>query len=59
MGHLIILVNDIVTRCEENNVLLNYLRTNLSEDTLKQWQNFISTKLDEINKIQELMLVSL
>ncbi|XP_011502575.1 PREDICTED: serine/threonine-protein phosphatase 6 regulatory subunit 3 [Ceratosolen solmsi marchali] len=56
MGHLIILVNNIVTRCEENNILSNYLRTNLSEDIIKQWQHFIKTKLDEVNKIQELML---
>lgn len=58
MGHLIIMANEIVTRCEENNVLSSYLKSNLDEESMQKWDDFVSSKLDEINKKQQLTLVS-
>ncbi|OXU18567.1 hypothetical protein TSAR_013934 [Trichomalopsis sarcophagae] len=56
MGHLIIMANEIVTRCEESNVLSSYLKSNLDEESMQKWENFVSSKLDEINKKQQLTL---
>ncbi|XP_058792576.1 serine/threonine-protein phosphatase 6 regulatory subunit 3 [Phymastichus coffea] len=56
MGHVIIIANEIVTRCTEINELSDFLKTNLPEETSEKWKSFISTKLDEINRKQQLIL---
>lgn len=58
MGHLIIIANDIVTRCGESNEFSEFLKANLTEEILQKWETFVSSKLDEINRKQQLTLVS-
>ena len=58
MGHLIDIANNLVAQCEKNNVLNNFLKTNLPAETLSKWETFITTELEEINKTQRIMLAS-
>lgn len=56
-GHLIAVANEIVSCCEKNHQLRQFLKNNLAEVTMQKWENFVTTKLDEINKKQQLSLV--
>ena len=58
MGHLIIIANEVVTRCEQSNLLSSYLKANLTEETIQKWETFKINKLDEINAMQQIALVS-
>ncbi|XP_033210876.1 serine/threonine-protein phosphatase 6 regulatory subunit 3 isoform X2 [Belonocnema kinseyi] len=56
MGHLIDIANNLVTQCEKNNVFNNFLKANVPAETLTNWENFVSTELEDINKTQRIML---
>ncbi|XP_043286921.1 serine/threonine-protein phosphatase 6 regulatory subunit 3 isoform X2 [Venturia canescens] len=56
MGHLIKIVRNIVKQCKKNEILDEYLKTNLSAECAKQWEELITTELTMISKTQELEL---
>lgn len=58
MGHLIELANHVVEQCEKNRAFNDFFLYKLPEETLDQWVNFVAEPLGEINKIQQIMLVS-
>lgn len=59
IGHIIAIANEIMINYEANDFLLKFLQTNLPETVMQKWEMFVKTKLDEINKKQQLSLVSL
>lgn len=57
MGHLINIMNNIVVQCEKSNILVSFLKNNLSLECLSKWKNLVNTQLVEINKIHHTMMM--
>ncbi|KAJ8666865.1 hypothetical protein QAD02_008527 [Eretmocerus hayati] len=56
MGHLITIVNDLVKRCEDCEELSQFLKANMTLELMQDWESFKSSKLDEINKKEQMTL---
>lgn len=58
MGHLIRIANLVVQEFEKNATLNAFVNENLAKETLTAWNNFIKGPLANINKTQQIILVS-
>ncbi|XP_034947653.1 serine/threonine-protein phosphatase 6 regulatory subunit 3 [Chelonus insularis] len=56
MGHLINIANTIVKKSEKSEDFDNYLKHNLEEKCLQQWETIVNTQLVEINATHQLLL---
>lgn len=59
MGHLINIANNIVNEYEKNSSLDEFIKGNVSKDTLEAWEIFIKGPLADANKTQRIILVNI
>lgn len=57
MGHLINIANNIVREYEKNSSLDEFIKKNVSKDTLQAWENFVKGPLMDANRTQQIVLV--
>lgn len=58
MGHLINIVNNIVSKCKKDSALDNFVKMNLSPEYLNKWEDLVNNKLVEINKTREIFVTA-
>ena len=57
MGHLVKISNNIVQQMTEKGPLGAFIKETVDSETLKNWEEFVNTKLAEINNIYNTCLV--
>ncbi|XP_014227511.1 serine/threonine-protein phosphatase 6 regulatory subunit 3 [Trichogramma pretiosum] len=57
-GHLVVIANDILIKCSEDDDFNSFLKKNLSEPVFSKWEDFVSTKLHDTNENQKMSLGS-